>query len=138
MSATNVTDNLIDQVITEITNNYASYFSTMNGIGFSLGSLKKITKGNPNPLRWMAPSVYIIPEKTVRDGVLYFITVNILYMLKGQNSKVLAKSIARGTDALAQLIDDKFSVSNIQYEFEYGLSEGNQEAAAQISAEFVI
>lgn len=136
--STNVTDALIDNLITEITDNHVSYFKDMAGVGFSLKKLKQVKKGAPNPLKWYTPSVFVVPERTAMDGTVHVITVNVLYLLKGQDSETLAKSIARGADALAQLIDDKFSLTRLEYEFDYGLTDGASEAAAQISAELVI
>lgn len=136
--STNITDALIDRIITAIEDHHKTYFDDMAGAGFDLKALKQIKKGQPNPVKWYNPSVFVVPERTTLEGPVHKITVNVLYLLKGNDAETLAKSIARGADALAQLIDDKFSITRLEYEFDYGLSDGTQEAAAQISAEIVI
>lgn len=138
--STNVTDSLVDQVVSQITTNVAAYFDDMDGTGYTQKDPKQVRKGIPNPTKMHSPSVYVFPERVQQvDGYMHQITMTIWYYVSDNDAERLAKAVARGADALNQLIDDKFSVLSSSYEFEYAVDEGGkQQAAAQISAEIIV
>jgi len=139
MSA-NVTDAAVDDVVAQITANVAAYFNDMDGTGYTQKDPRQVRKGIPNPARMHSPSVYVFPERTERvDRYMHRINMTIWYYVSDNDSERLAKAVARGADALCQLIEDKFSVLGSSYEFEYAVDDqGKQQAAAQISAEITV
>lgn len=135
--STNITDALIDSVVSDIGKNVSSYFAGMNSVGFTMQNPKVVSKGLPK-LNWESPSIYVFPDQTERiDKYVYRVRVTTLYLVRGNTVDQIAKRAARGADALGQLIMDKYSVRSISYQFEYGVPDGKQEAAVEISAEIV-
>lgn len=132
----NIVDALVDRVVTQITDNQAAYFKTMNGSGFVLPILRAVNKG-PATLGSLRtrPVVHIIPSRSETiDRYATQIEVIVAYYVVAANTKVLAKTVARGADALVQLLDDKFSTTRVEIGFDYGLTEGTTDAAATITA----
>ena len=137
MSASNITDALIDSVVSQIGDNVVSYFADMNSQGFALTMPKVVKKGLPK-INWDSPSVYAFPDETERvDKFVYRVRVTVLYLIRGNTVDQIAKRAARGADALGQLLMDKFSVRSLSYSFGYGVPDGKQEAAVEINADII-
>ena len=139
MSATNITDNLVDTLVSTITSDLGDYFDDMGEIGFSMTAPKVVKKGLPNPIKMAWPSIFIRPSRTTQiDKYAYSVEVEINYFSKDMDSEKLARKIARGADALGQLIRDRFSEQKLDYSFEYAAPEGHPEAVASLTVEIIV
>jgi hypothetical protein len=131
----NVTDAAISSLISDIQSEHGAYFDSMDT---TLQDLKEVKKGAPIPQKWTSPAVYVMPKRTVRTGMSETrVTAEILYLLKSRDPVKLGMSIAKGADALVDLIRDRFSLTQVETEFDYGLTEVSSEAAARITAEVI-
>lgn len=138
MSAVNITDTTVDSVVTAISTSISDYFDEMEETGFSMTAPRVVKKGLPTPIKMLWPSIYVRPSKTTQiDRYAYAIEIDISYYVKDQDTGRLAKTIARGADAIGQLIRDRFSVQRLDYAFEYAIPESHPEAVASLTVEII-
>jgi hypothetical protein len=136
--STNITDLVVDNVVEAIQDNIETYFGEMEELGFTMPTPKVIKKGLPSPIKMVWPSIFVRPARTEQvDRYVYMVRVEIAYFAKNQDAEVLARRIARGADALGQLIRDRFSEQSLSYEFEYAAPEGHPEAVASLTVEII-